>query len=167
MRSLPPRAAMATPSFRRIIELLEEHGVAYVVVGGVAAVLQGAPVTTFDIDALVRVDAANADRLLDVLGALEARYREHAEDIRPTREDVLAGGHLLLMTNSGPFDVLGFIGQGRRYEDVIGAVETIDVGGLPVRVLTLEALIEEKRILGREKDQAALRLLETVRRRRQ
>jgi hypothetical protein len=31
----------------------ERHGAEYVVVGGVAAVLQGAPVTTFDIDALL------------------------------------------------------------------------------------------------------------------
>ena len=157
---------MASPSFRRILELLEQHGVAYVIVGGVAAVLQGAPVTTFDIDALVRVDAANADRLLEALAALEARYREHKGNIRPTREDLLAGGHLLLMTNGGPLDVLGFIGQGKRYEDVADAVETIDVDGLPVRVLRLEALIEEKKALGRDKDQAALRLLEAVLRKR-
>jgi len=157
---------MTNPSFRRILELLEQHGVAYVVVGGVAAVLQGAPVTTFDIDALVRVDEANAERLLKALASLDARYREHDRHVAPTREDVLAGGHLLLMTNSGPLDVLGFIGRGRRYEDVAGAVDTIDVGGLPVRVLGLEALIEEKRALGRDKDQAALRLLETVLRRR-
>ncbi len=157
---------MTSPSFRRILELLEQHGVAYVIVGGVAAVLQGAPVTTFDIDALVRVDAANADRLLEALAALEARYREHDGNIRPTREDLLARGHLLLMTNGGPLDVRGFIGRGRRYEDVADAVETIDVGGLPVRVLRLEALIEEKRALGRDKDQAALRLLEAVLRKR-
>ena len=157
---------MANPSFRRILELLEQHGVAYVVVGGVAAVLQGAPMTTFDIDALVSVDVANVERLLKALAALEARYREHDRRVSPTREDVLAGGHLLLMTNSGPLDVLGFIGEGKRYEDVVEAVETIDVGGLPVRVLSLEALIEEKRALGRDKDRATLRLLETVLRKR-
>lgn len=110
---------MATRSFLRILQLLDRHGVEFVVVGGVAAVLQGAPVTTFDIDTLVRVDPANADRLLAALGALEARYREHSE-IKPTRDDLLAGGHLLLMTNSGPLDVLGFIGRGKRFEDVCG-----------------------------------------------
>lgn len=78
----------------------------------------------------------------------------------------MAGGHLLLMTNSGPLDVLGSIGQGKRYEDVADAIATIDVGGLPVRVLSLEALIEDKRALGRDKDQAALRLLEAVLRKR-
>ena len=156
---------MPSQSFRRILELLEQHGVAYVVVGGVAAVLQGAPVTTFDIDTLVKVDAENADRLLAALAALQARYREHTQEIRPTRDDILAGGHLLLMTNSGPLDVLGFIGRGKRYDDVAKDVTTIDVGGLQIRVLNLRALIEDKRVLGREKDQVMLRLLETVLRR--
>jgi hypothetical protein len=54
---------MPTQSFRRILELLEQHGVEYVVVGGVAAVLQGAPVTTFDLDALIKVDPRNVDRV--------------------------------------------------------------------------------------------------------
>jgi hypothetical protein len=156
---------MATQSFLRILQLLESHGVEYVVVGGVAAVLQGAPVTTFDIDALVKVDAANADRLLAALEVLDARYREHAA-LRPTRDELLAGGHLLLMTNSGPLDVLGFIGKGKRYEDFAGAVSIIAVGDLPVRVLGIEALIEEKKALGRDKDLAVVRLLEAVLRRR-
>jgi predicted nucleotidyltransferase len=163
---LPQHADMASQSFRRILELLEQHDVEYVVVGGVAAVLQGAPVTTFDIDALVKLDDTNADRLMHALTALEARYREHQSDVRPTREDILAGGHLLLITNNGPLDVLGFIGNGKRYEDVAGSIENIDVGGLPVRVLDLKTLIAEKRALGRDKDQPMLRLLEAVLRRR-
>ena len=157
---------MATPSFRRILELFEQHGVEYVVVGGVAAVLQGAPVTTFDIDTLVRIDAANVDRLIAALRVLEARYREHAGSIRPSREDILAGGHLLLMTDSGPLDVLGFIGQRRRYEDLAATIETLDIDGLAVPVLGLEALIAEKRALGRDKDLAVIRMLEAVLRRR-
>jgi hypothetical protein len=155
---------MATQSFLRILQLLDRHGVEYVVVGGVAAVLQGAPVTTFDIDALVKIDGANADRLLAVFEALEARYREHGA-LQPTRDDVLAGGHLLLMTNSGPLDVLGFIGGGKRYEDVANATATIAVGDLSVRVLGIEALIDEKKALGRDKDLAVVRLLEAVLRR--
>ena len=158
---------METQSFRRILELFEAHGVEYVVVGGVAAVLQGAPVTTFDIDTLVRIEAANADRLVAALTALEARYREQrSATLRPSREDILAGGHLLLMTNSGPLDVLGFIGNHRRYEDLAAAADVLDIGGLSVRVLGLEDLIKEKRALARDKDQAMLRMLEEVLRRR-
>jgi hypothetical protein len=152
---------MATESFRRILEILEQHGVEYVVVGGVAAVLQGAPLTTFDIDALVRVDRGNAARLAEALAVLEARYRENAA-LRPTPEDLEAGGHLLLMTNCGPLDVLGFIGGGKRFEDVAESAEKMAIGDLRVRVLSLESLIEEKKALGRDKDRSAVRLLEAV-----
>ncbi len=131
-------AAMATQSFLRILQLFESHGVEYVVVGGVAAVLQGAPVTTFDIDALVKIDDTNADRPLGALQELDARYREHGT-LQPTRDDLLAGGHLLLMTNCGPLDILGFIGKGKRYEDFADAMATIAIGDLSVRVLGIEA----------------------------
>jgi hypothetical protein len=40
-------------------------------------VLQGAPVTTFDLDALIKVDPQNVDRVAGALAALDARYREH------------------------------------------------------------------------------------------
>jgi hypothetical protein len=152
---------VATESFRKILEIFEQHGVAHVVVGGVAAVLQGAPVTTFDIDALVKVDPSNTKRLLNALTALDARYREHAS-LRPTEAELEAGGHLLLMTSCGPLDVLGFIGGGKRFEDVAGSTETMTLGDLTVRVLSVEALIEEKKALGRDKDRGVLRLLEAV-----
>ena len=152
---------MTTHSFRRILELLEQHGVEYVVVGGVAAVLQGAPVTTFDLDALIRVNPENVDRVASVLAALDARYREH-RDLRPSRNDLAAGGHLLLMTDSGPFDVLGFIGGGRRYEDVAGSAISLAIGDLSVKVLPLAELVEEKKALGRDKDVAVLKLLEAI-----
>jgi hypothetical protein len=152
---------MATQSFRRIIELLERHGVEYVVVGGVAAVLQGAPVTTFDFDALFKVDAQNIERLAAVLVELDARYRERP-DLRPTRNDLAAGQHLLLLTNCGPFDLLGIIGSGKRYEQVIDSATDVSIDDISVKVLSVEALIEDKKSLNRYKDQAAIRMLEAL-----
>jgi hypothetical protein len=70
------------------------------------------------------------------------------------------------MTDSGPLDVLGFIGGGKRYEDFAAAVSTIAVGDLSIPVLGIESLIEEKKALGRDKDLVAVRLLEAVLRRR-
>ena len=98
-----------TPSFREILEVLNQHQIEFIVVGGVAAVIHGAPTTTFDLDTLVRLNEANAERLARALSKLEARFRERRTTIRPTVEDILAGGHLLLMTRAGPLDVLGFI----------------------------------------------------------
>ena len=96
-----------------------------------------------------------------MLGALDARYREHAS-LRPSAADLAAGGHLLLMTSSGPLDVLRFIGGGKRFEDVAASAESMTIGDLTVRVLSLEALIEEKRALGRDKDRASLKILEAI-----
>jgi hypothetical protein len=153
---------MPTSSYRRILETLDRHGVEYIVVGGVAAVLQGVPITTFDIDTLIKVDADNATKLLAALRELQARFRERHQELVPTRDDILAGGHLLLMTDSGPLDVLGFIGKGRRYEDLAVSSRSLLVGALSVRVLELATLIEEKKALGRAKDQAVIALLESA-----
>lgn len=153
---------MTTLSFRHLIESLLRHEVEFVVVGGVAAVLHGAPVTTFDLDALFRVSEQNAQRLLAALDSLHARYRGHTPPLRPTKQDLLAGGHLLLATDAGPLDMLGFIGEHQRFDDLAHAIVKIDVGGIRVPVLELDELIRQKRQLSRDKDLPALRLLEAV-----
>lgn len=155
-----------TPSFREILEVLNRHQVEFIVVGGVAAVIHGAPTTTFDLDTLVRLDQANAERLARALSQLEARFREHRKTIHPTVEDILAGGHLLLMTRAGPLDVLGYIGEKQRYEDLLSQSSEIGMNIGALRVLDLEALIAEKKRMGRLKDNAAVELLEEVLRHR-
>jgi hypothetical protein len=71
-----------------------------------------------------------------------------------------------LLTNSGPLDVLGFIGGGKRYEDVADFAERMAIGDLSIRVLPLEILIAEKKALGRDKDLLVVRILEQIVRRR-
>lgn len=148
------------PSFREIIELLNKHEVEYIVVGGVAAVIQGAPVTTFDLDTLVRIGEDNAERLSLALNELDARYREHQSTIKPTKEDILAGGHLLLLTRAGPLDLLGFIGDKESYEDLLPRSKEITITTGTFRVLDLEELIRHKKESNRPKDRAMLELLE-------
>jgi hypothetical protein len=156
-----------SPSFREILELLNKHEVEYIVVGGVAAVIQGAPVTTFDLDALVRVSEENADRLTRALGELDARYREHQSRLGPSKEDILAGGHLLLLTRAGPLDVLGFIGDQERYEDLLDRSSEVAMSVGKFLVLDLEELVRQKKNSDRPKDRAMLELLEEVLRQRQ
>jgi hypothetical protein len=78
-----------TPSFREILEVLNQHHVESIVVGGVAAVIHGAPTTTFDLDTLVRLNQANAERLAKSLSQLEARFREQLyEDLLGTSSEI-------------------------------------------------------------------------------
>ena len=155
-----------TPSFREILETLNQHEVEYIVVGGVAAVIHGAPTTTFDLDTLVRLSRTNAERLIRALTDLEARFREHQKPIYPTTEHILAGGHLLLITRAGPLDILGFIGENQRYEDLVDTSTEFRMSLGALRVLDLDELIAEKKRMGRSRDRAAVELLEAVRRHR-
>ena len=39
-----------SPDFLALLRTMVEHGVDFIIVGGVSAVLHGAPITTFDLD---------------------------------------------------------------------------------------------------------------------
>ena len=70
-----------------ILEKLAGHGVDFILVGGVAAILEGAPVSTFDLDIMVRPTSGDRDRLLEVLRELNARYVDPAgRTIFPDRQ---------------------------------------------------------------------------------
>lgn len=62
----------------RILRVLSAHEVEFIVVGGVSAVLHGAPVTTFDLDIVHRRTPENIDRLLAALRELDAILRSRS-----------------------------------------------------------------------------------------
>ena len=64
------------------------------------------------------------------------------------------------MTRFGPLDVLGSIGRGQGYQDLLRHTEELRVArGVKVRVLKLDALIRIKSETAGEKDKATLPLL--------
>ena len=147
--------------FLAILRELVSHRVDFVIVGGVGAVLLGAPVSTFDLDLVHSRTAGNVQRLLTALQCMDAYYREHPETrLRPSAQDLAGTGHHLLMTRSGPLDLLGAVTRGRGYEDLLPKTIEIFAGpDLPVHVLDLADLITLKEELGREKDAATLPIL--------
>src|SRR6266545_3823956 len=107
---------MASPSLESLLTTLASSGVEFIVVGLLAAVAQGAPVTTHDLDIVHRRTPENIQRLVDVLvNTLDAQYRGRTDVLRPTTE-ILAGPGHSLKTRLGPLDVLGTIEGGRDYE---------------------------------------------------
>ena len=144
-----------------LLRALAEHEVLFVVVGGVCAVIHGAPVSTFDLDIVPERSGDNVARLLRALASVDAVHRDLAGRSIPPDASRLSGpGHNLFMTRSGPLDVLGAIGEGRDFASLASRSRTIVLGdGLTARVLDLEALIEVKREAGREKDLATLPIL--------
>lgn len=128
-------------------------------VGGVAAVLQAAPVTTFDLDIVHSRGQENLERLLGALNDVDAHYR-HKPQVTPTIGHLASAGHQLLRTSFGSLDVLGTIGRGETFEDLLKHSHDVDLErGLSVRVLDLDKLIEIKEELGGDKDRAVLPVL--------
>jgi hypothetical protein len=152
---------MPDSSFLTALRALHEGGVKFVIVGGLAAVLNGAPVNTLDLDIVPARDEANVARLLRVLDALDAIYRMQPERrLRPDASHLSSPGHHNLITNCGPLDVLGTIGGGLGYEDLLPhTVEMETGGGVRVRVLNLATIVALKEELAGEKDLAVLPIL--------
>ena len=101
---MPERKLIAT------MRAWHEGGVEFIVVGGLAAVLNGAPVDTFDIDVVHSRDAANVARLLPVLETMDAVFRIQPERrLKPNASHLSSAGHLNLVTRYGPLDLLGTI----------------------------------------------------------
>ena len=69
---------------------------------------------------------------------------------------------VLLLTRAGPLDVLGFIGEKDRYEDLIDKSSEVEMTVGTFRVLDLEELVRQKKDSDRAKDRAMLELLEEV-----
>jgi hypothetical protein len=144
-----------------IFKTLQQHGVEFVVVGGVAAVLQGAPLVTSDLDIVHRRTEQNVARLVVALAQIDAYYREHP-DRRPTPDPkfLMGRGHHLLLTTAGAMDVLGMVSGERDYEALLPHTEVMEAGdGIEVRVIELEMLITLKSEIMRDKDKMVLPLL--------
>src|SRR5437870_124753 len=106
--------------FEALLRTLQEYDVDYVLVGALAAVLQGAPISTFDVDIVHRRDPDNVARLVAALKSIRAYYWEHTvKRLEPEERVLMLPGHNLLQTDLGNLDVLGSIGTRRSYEDLI------------------------------------------------
>ncbi|HEV7518403.1 MAG TPA: hypothetical protein VGR07_19070 [Thermoanaerobaculia bacterium] len=146
--------------FLGILRVLLRHGVDFFVVGGVAAQLEGAPILTLDLDILYDKAPENVERLLAALRELKARYRDPAgRHIEPDRTKLETFRINLLLTELGALDVLGAIGNGFTYQDLLDRTISYELGEARVRVLELAAVIETKEQANRDKDRAALPVL--------
>lgn len=144
-----------------ILKVLGRHQVDFIVVGMTAAVLQGAPVQTFDLDIVYSLADENIRRLLAALTELSAEFRGDISGrrLRPNASHLLSDGHKLLLTKFGQLDVLATIEESTRYDDLLGDTVKMDVDGLVLQVLGLERLVRAKEKAGRPKDLATLPVL--------
>jgi hypothetical protein len=149
-----------------VLRVLVQHRVDFIVVGGVAARLRGAPLLTQDIDITPAMDAANLQRLADALVELRARLRTPAQPTGvtfPIEARFLESASMwTLTTRYGDLDLVMTPSGTNGYLDLVrdaGALTVAVRPKLSVTVASLADVIRSKEAAGRDKDRAALPLL--------
>jgi predicted nucleotidyltransferase len=148
-----------------LLKGLDRAGVAFVVIGGVAAVAHGSVRVTNDLDICYDPDAGNTDRLARLLRRWHA-YPRGVElglpfilDARTFRDVHV----LTLTTDEGDLDVMDEVVGVGSYERVRKASQPVTVEGVRAHILGLDALIRAKRATRRPKDEDVLVELEALR----
>ncbi len=143
-----------------LIESLTSAGVEFIVVGGAAAVIHGAPTSTIDLDIVHRQTADNVGRLMSVLKRLDTIYRDPAgRHILPAEDDLMGKGQLNLITELGPLDALCRLHDGRGFDELIAHTVILSDDEISICVLDLKTLIEIKESTKRPRDQLVVPLL--------
>jgi hypothetical protein len=144
--------------FEEVISRLSQAKVEYVIVGGVSAVLQGAPIVTEDLDLCYRRTPENIARLATALAPLKPQLRDFPPDL-PFTFDARAiqlGSNFTLAVGTEKLDLLGVMSGLGGYEDVVAGADDMLVAEMEVKVLSLAQLIVAKEAAGRPKDLAAI-----------
>ncbi len=154
-----------TADLEALLRALLIGGVRFIVVGGAAAVIHGAPITTQDLDIVPDQTVDNLARLLEVLETLGARFRPWRadRDLAPTANHLAGTGQLNLTTRLGPLDVLCRLHDARGYAELVSRSREIEDADLRLRVIDLDLLIEIKAATGRAKDQLVVPILRALR----
>jgi hypothetical protein len=163
----------------RLIAVLNDHGVEYLLCGGAAATAYGAERQSEDADCVVRRDRDNLTRLAAGMRDLHARLRVAGMSDAEARQlpvqldaDTLADLSITTwMTDAGPFDVMAGLeaadGRLLPYEELLQRATVLQGRGFTVRAAGLDDIIKAKERASRPKDLEALPELRAIRDSRQ
>lgn len=135
--------------FSRILEDLNEAGVRYVLIGGIALIRHGVVRATRDIDAVFDPAADNVKRI----ESLASKWGATRPDGSPIPEGGIAADRSIhLRTPDGDLDLVSEKAAGFRFGDLSSRAEVKKVDGVEAPICSLVDLVAMKRAVGRERD---------------
>ncbi len=151
-------------NFERLLSVLAESQVKFIVVGGAAATAHGASRLTQDIDVVYARDAENIRRLVAALRPYHPYLRGAPLGLPFLWEEktIANGLNFTLTTTLGDLDLLGEVTGGGSFEQLLPDSITLVIFGHECLCLGLEKLIAVKRAAGRPKDFEAVAELELI-----
>jgi hypothetical protein len=137
----------------RIFAALDEHGVEYVVIGGIAVQVHGHVRMTNDVDLIPSPSPRNLERLAEALNGLEARV------LNPGSENLKIDARMLpratlwqIATRHGDVDVLHEAPGAGSFDQLRERALTIALGDHTIAIASKADLIKMKRAAGRPID---------------
>jgi hypothetical protein len=144
---------------RALLAALHEHGVSFVVIGGVAVGAHGYVRATEDLDLVPDPDPANLKLLTASLEALDSTMPTvQGRPFDPDKDGavILRGGNVTADTRYGGLDVVQHLRAVPAYSELAQDAVDSNLLGVPVRVCSLERLRKMKQALSRTQDQLDL-----------
>jgi len=147
---LPPRP----PDLRALLTPLVQHGVDFVLIGGMAGINHGSSYPSYDLDIVYSRDRDNIMRLVGALREIGVRLRGAPADL-PFLLDARTienGSNFTFVTPHGDFDILGHADGMPRYDELRASAAVREILGFEIRVAAIDHLIAMKRAANRPKD---------------
>lgn len=147
-----------------LLKRLNDSGVEYVLIGGLAAIVHGGSIVTDDVDVCTSFDDENMPKILYALRDVNPTHRMRPDKMRLAEDAAHFRGlkNLYVGTDVGVIDFLGEVPHFGSYEDVRKHSTLMNIAGVSCRVINADALIAIKRAVGRPKDLRVVRELESL-----
>jgi hypothetical protein len=154
---------------KSLLTRLNQHGVEFVIIGGVCGIMHGSTLVTTDLDVCCRFTPINLRRLEAAVKDLNPVHRLTAKKLPFELTDELCRAikNLSLQTDLGKLDCLGQVKGVGDYEQALNCSVVFSLSYGDFRILDLDTLIISKEAVGRERDLEAVRQLRAIKERTQ
>ncbi len=142
--------------FQDFIDLLNQHKVEYLVVGGYALAFHGKPRHTGDLDIWIKISEVNASKLVIVLDEFGVG------SLGLSKSDFLKEG-FVSQIGYPPLriDILNSI-DGVAFDDAYKNKQVISIAEIKINYIGLKELVENKKASGRSQDLTDLKQLAKI-----
>ena len=143
--------------FREFIQLLNEHEIEYLIVGGYAVALYGYPRFTGDLDVWIRASILNAERIMTALRKFGFESLKISESDFTTPDSIVQLGYPPVR-----IDILTSL-DGVEFESCFASRHRVVFEGLPINFISIADLKLNKEASGRTRDIDDLENLSEIR----
>lgn len=155
-------------SILQLLHKLQLEQVEFVLIGGLAAVFHGSAIVTQDIDICLQFTPANTPKLIKALQDFDPCFRMSPmrKELPLDEVELQRFKNLYLNTTAGQLDILSEVDGIGDYDEVKRHSQEMQYEGMPLRLLSLDATLQSKMYLKRDKDRRSIVELQRIKQER-